>query len=442
MPKKKRKPRKTASQHRRHAGGARAHRSTAPEALLREFEEWAYANDLLVKDSTWLVGAAIDLKRDWLGSADPTAWSGADIRAVLTELFPTRVVLEPGDGQLLTPTITLYLTFLLQTERLRTDLSEPQLTALMEALAAEVPRALAAPSGRSMGGNIMAYAVEQGVDVSDPAAIAAFMQHYNSLPRADRVAISDGAADGAPAGPPRPTRALAQIWPKALGPLPDPAALERGPFDLVKTAAWMEQSLLLTRARVIAEHVGAGLPVTSTGALRRADTAALMERLGLHRELEPQSMWDVTELTVVWLALARLGYLDIGKTRVRPGEESLPPAGASAQDVVTAGAAVHAAVLHALVQARTDHASDGAEPALVWGALLRAADPAGVAVVAPSPLDDKLAWDLDARRLYYLAHDLGTLSEVGVLERKGNTFRLPRELFPIVPAAMSMVDDD
>ncbi|MFD1504142.1 hypothetical protein ACFSBG_00435, partial [Georgenia yuyongxinii] len=250
-----------------------------------------------------------------------------------------------------------------------------------------------------------------------------------------------GIAAPRPAGSSRPTRALAQIWPKALGPLPDPAALERGPFDLVKTAAWMEQSLLLTRARVLAEHVGAGLPVTSTGALRRADTAALMERLGLHREFEPQSMWDVTELTVVWLALARLGYLDISKTRVRPGEESLPPAGASAQDVVTAGAAVHAAVLHALVQARTDHASDGEEPALVWGALLRAADPAGVAVVAPSPLDDRLAWDLDARRLYYLAHDLRTLTEVGVLERKGDTFRLPKELFPIVPAAMSMVDD-
>lgn len=412
MPKKKRKPRATASQQRRHSGGARAHRSTAPEALLEEFERWAHAHDLFVSDSTWLVGAAIDLKRDRLGSADPTAWSSADIRAVLTELFPTRVVLEPGDGRLVTPTITLYLTFLLQTDRLRTDLSEPELTALMQALAAEVPRALATPSGRSVGGTATADAVEQRVDVSHPAGSA------------------------------RTDRPMAEIWPQALGRLPHPAALESGPVDLAATAAWMERSLLLTRARALVEHVGAGLPVTSTGALRRADTLALLERLGLTREPSPRSMWDVVELAAVWVALARLGYVDVGQTRVRPGEEQLPTADAPAQDVVTAGAAVHAAVLHSLLQARAEDPGEGREPALVRGALLRAAEPGGIAVVAPSPFGGRLAWDLDARRLSALAHDLRTLAEAGILEQKGDTFRLPRELFPVVPAALSMLGED
>jgi hypothetical protein len=406
MPKKKRKPRTTASQQRRHAGGTTSHRSTAPEALLEEFEQWAGAHHLLVADSTWLVAAAIDLKRTWLGSADPTAWSSEHIRVVLTELFPAKVLLEPGDGQLLTPTITLYLTFLMQTGRLRTDLTEPQLTALMERLAGEVPQALASPD-RRVGGDVVASTAEQGAGV-------------------------DGAA--------RTSRPLAEIWPKALGGLPDPAALESGPFDLARTAEWMERSLLLTRARAIVEQVGAGLPVTGTGALRPADTEALLERLGIGGGPESQSMWDVVELTVVWLALARLGYLDIGESRVRPGEEQLPPPGAPVQDVVTAGAAVHAAVLHSLVQARVDDPGEAREPEVVWGALLRAAEPGGLAVVAPSPSDDRLAWDLDLRRVYYLENDLRTLAGVGVLEQEGDTFRLPKELFPVVPAAMSMLD--
>src|SRR5690606_23505359 len=43
-----------------------------------------------------------------------------------------------------------------------------------------------------MSGNIIAYALEQGFDMSDPAAVDAFMHFYNGLPYEARVAITDG----------------------------------------------------------------------------------------------------------------------------------------------------------------------------------------------------------------------------------------------------------
>src|SRR5690625_4570695 len=43
----------------------------------------------------------------------------------------------------------------------------------------------------SFGDNVIAYAVHQGVDVTDPDALNHFMAYYNALPHEERVAISD-----------------------------------------------------------------------------------------------------------------------------------------------------------------------------------------------------------------------------------------------------------
>jgi hypothetical protein len=472
MPKKKSKPRKTASQRRRHQGGL-PHRATpaaAVTALLAELEDWARELDLFIEDSTWLVERAIELKRDHLASPDPTAWTEEEIRAVLTELFPRTVATTADEARLVTPAMTLYFSFLLSTGRFRSPLTDASLTALMEQLATEVPQALEDPARRSMGGNLVHYAIEHGVDVSDPAQLAAFMEHVNGLSYEERVAITDGAAtaggsptaggattaDGATAagGPPWPGAAFglgadaeaggaaspfAEIWPASLGHPPDHTALSRGPFDPEEAAELFERSVLLRRARQLLEWVGDGRPVTTTGALRLSDTAEVIDLLGISVHAAPRSMWWVRELVLLWVPLVRLGYLAVGRTRVTPGEEALPGADAAPAEVATAGAGLHAAVLHAFLEAHPDRPGFALEPDLTLGALLRAAEPQGLTIPAREVDGDARPPGEDDYPVRFLGHDLANLATLGILEREGDTYRLPEALHPIVPTAVRML---
>ncbi|MFH5822556.1 hypothetical protein [Georgenia sp. AZ-5] len=443
MPKKKHKPRRTASQRRRHQGAPRrdAHRAVPADtgALLQELEDWARGLDLFLEDSTWLVDTAIDLKSDFLDSPDPTAWTEAEIRTVLTELFPRKVVTDAGDRRLLAPAMTLFFTFLLATGRWRSPLGEAEVTALMEQLAADVPQAFEDASRRTMGGNIIEHALQDGVDVRDPAALADFVARDNSLPYDERVAISDGVAPNTD-GPEGALNPFASIWPVTLGPTPRLDVLAAGPFEAAEVAASFERSPILRRARALVGWVGAGRPVTSTGALRRADTLELMRLTGIERDEEPRSMWEVPELAVVWVAVARAGYVEIGKTRVTPGGRALPPVDGPAEAVAGAGAGLHAAVLHALLDDRGGEGSIAHEPDLLLGALLRAAEPEGFTCPEPPVTGDD--WDPAAMPALLLHADLVQLARMGIVERQADTFRLPELLHPVVPAALSMLTTD
>lgn len=429
MPKKKPKPRKTPSQRRRHQGAP--HRHTAPAAvpaLLAELEEWARELDLFIEDSTWLVERAIDLKREQLASPDPTAWTEQEIRAVLTEAFPRSIATTADDARLLVPAMTLFFSFLLSTGRFRSALTDAALTALMEELATEVPQALEDPTRRSMGGNLVRYAVEQGVDVSDPA------------PAPARPGTAFGLAGGpAPDGGTReePVNPFARIWPSALGHAPDLTALSSDPVDAARAAELFERSVLLRRARQLLDWLGDGRPVTSTGALRLADTTAVMGLLGISSHTAPRSMWWVRDLVLLWVALVRLGYLEVGRTRVTPGEEALPGGGAAPEEVATVGAGLHAAVLHAFLEDRPDRPSVALEPDLTLAALLRAAEPEGLTMPAR---DDALPSE-DDHRVRYLGRDLDILAALGMLEREGSTYRLPAALHLIVPVAVRLLVD-
>ncbi|KAE8763814.1 hypothetical protein [Georgenia thermotolerans] len=386
MPKKKPKPRKTPSQRRRHQGPPPRHvPAAAVPALLAELEEWARELDLLIEDSTWLVERAIDLKREQLGSPDPTAWTEPEIRAVLTELFPRAVAATGDDARLLVPAMTLFFSFLLSTGRFRSPLTDARLTALMEELAGQVPQAF------------------------------------------------EGGAEGEEREP------FADIWPPALGPAPDLDALSEGPFEAADVAAWFEGSVLLPRARAFVAWVGAGRPVTSTGALRPADTAEVLHVLGFPEAVAPRSMWQDRELVLLWVALVRLGYLHVGASRVTPGEEALPAPDASPEAVAGAAAALHAAVLHAFLEANPGEPTYALEPDLTLGALLRAAEPGGLTVTEPG--EDVLVGD-EGLTISLLRTDLDLLARVGVLEQEGDTFRFPEPLHPVLPAALHMLGGD
>lgn len=387
MPKKKPKPRKTPSQRRRHQGGAPHPRPpvSAVPALLAELEEWARELDLLIEDSTWIVERAIDLKREQLGSPDPTAWTEQEIRAVLTELFPRTVAATGDDARLLVPAMTLFFSFLLSTGRFRSPLTDAGLTALMEELAREVPQAF----------------------------------------------------DGGPVHEGR--EPFADIWPAALGPVSDLDALSEGPFEAADVAAWFERSVLLPRARAFVAWVGQGRPVTSTGALRTADAAEVLHVLGFPEAVAPRSMWQDHELVLLWVALVRLGYLHLGKSRVTPGEDTLPGPDAAPEAVAGAAAALHAAVLHAFLEANPGEPTYALEPDLTLGALLRAAEPGGLTVTEPA--EDAIVGD-EGLTISLLRTDLDMLARVGVLEQEGDTFRFPEPLHPVLPVALHMLGED
>ncbi|GAA1623962.1 hypothetical protein [Georgenia ruanii] len=429
MPKKKPKPRKTPSQRRRHQGAPDRHAApVAVPALLAELEEWARELDLFIEDSTWLVERAIDLKREQLGSPDPTAWTEQEIRHVLTEAFPRRVATSADDARLLVPAMTLFFSFLLSTGRFRSALSDAGLTALMEELAGEVPRALQDPARRSMGGNVLEYATELGVDVADPAQLAAFLERFNNLPYEERVAITDGTVFDEPGK-------HVWAWPATLGHEPDACALSTGPFDADAAAAWFARSPLWRRARALLGWVGESRQLTSTGALRRADTAEVVSLLGIEGNPSPTSMWKVGELVLLWVALVRLGYLEVGDKHVTPGEEALPEPDAAG--ISAAAASLHAAVLHAFLE-RGAEEYRATVPDLAVGALMRAAEPAGLTAVSPG-LDTR-PWGADELGTRFIASDLAKLASLGVVEREGDTYRLPEMLHPIVPAAVAMLD--
>lgn len=215
MPKKKHRPGSGAarSPRPRAAQAPRAGRAARESAaLLREFEEFARGLDLFIEDSTGLVRTALRLKAERLGSPDPTAWTAEEIRTVLTGLLPHEP-LDAAARRLLVPTVTLYFGFLGRTGRWSSPLDEDALTVLMEEMAREVPAAFAAhdaePAQRT---EPTAEPAEPAVEPAEPTA------DPTTDPTTDPSDLTDEpAATGGMFGP--------DVWPVALGPVPDPGVL-------------------------------------------------------------------------------------------------------------------------------------------------------------------------------------------------------------------------
>ena len=76
--------------------------------------------------------------------------------------------------------------------------------------------------------------------------------------------------------------------------------------------------------RAMVEWVGAGQPVTQTGAMRRNDTMEWMRRYGLRvtDETKPASMWEIRDIGQPWGIAIETGMLELTSTKVRPGPAS------------------------------------------------------------------------------------------------------------------------
>jgi hypothetical protein len=81
---------------------------------------------------------------------------------------------------------------------------------------------------------------------------------------------------------------------------------------------------LLTRMTALTEWVRPGRKLTSTMAMRRADTLEWLRRFGLLTTAESttNSMWDRPELAAPWSIAAVCGLIDSSTTKARPGPKA------------------------------------------------------------------------------------------------------------------------
>lgn len=336
----------------------------------------------------------------------------------------------------------------------------------------------------SFSDNLIRFAVDQGVDITDAAELADFMDAYNSLSHDERVAVTDtgqlpdgatfdatprgGRGSGAAFGLARSGRPVADRAPSGASRLrlvggtdveddaryadPDdlrarygdedadlPEFLDGVPMpDLDEVwptpeneASFLQDSQLVRWARTMVDWLGGGRPVTSTGALRRRETDEIAELLGIRTWSEPpRSMWDVLELSVVWAALVRSGVVELSATRSYPGLPLLHPSD-SVESRAAAGRLFHASILDTYLHSHDGEIRAEAAPATVL-ALVAAAGPDGLHLPRPR----SAAWWSDDWFVYL---NFRELTRLGMLRRTEDTYRLPAVLVPVLTITMGML---
>ncbi|MPV35606.1 hypothetical protein [Georgenia subflava] len=439
----------------------------------RLVEEFAASREAAGQDGddAWVLQPLAELKRDLLDSPDPTVWRSDELAELLLDVVPRKIHLDADDRDLLVPTLADFFAFLEAGGRWSAR-STPR-AELVADLAQHEPAiraALADPGRRSMGGNIIDFALSQGLDVSDDASLGKVMEMFNALSYEERAAVTEtgrlpgaaapggtgaggdhaGAAFGlAPDGRPRLSVVpdldepdwpegedpddveLADIWPGFLGDPLDPD-YEPPALSASEQAAALAGTELVRRADLLLDWLGTGKKVTSTGALRQADTAEVVRLLGLDPP-PVRSMWDVPELTLLWAALITGGFVDVGRTTVRPATEAAPwePHGGLADRRVEAGTVLLTAALTAFLALQEDGTTMAHMAPMTFLALTKATQPGGVHLAPDGHDDDVLALLVHA--------DLVALAAAGVLSVSDDRYTLVPQLLPMLDVVMHQV---
>ena len=119
-----------------------------------------------------------------------TRWTCRDLYEIYLELYPAKVMVEADElDEILAETKT-FITFLAQTKLLDEDSESPDvLCDFLSEIAPEFREQMADSSRYSFGKRLWTEAASEGVSPDDPAAVEAFMDRFNTRPRAERDAI-------------------------------------------------------------------------------------------------------------------------------------------------------------------------------------------------------------------------------------------------------------
>lgn len=273
-------------------------------------------------DRGWVAEQVLDFKWGYL-DGDMGRWSPGDIEEILLQLYPRKVVLEPGDEPRVVEGLTALLRFLAVEGLIEGgEATARRLTDAIAAVGGAFRLAMADKGRWGMGKRLMSGATSSGFDLSDQASLDAWMAHFNQLPRAERNRILGTSPGGSGLlGAAGPLHAHSQR--PTLAPLP-PITLP--PLDALRQAA--QASVWADRVRRLAEFVGRGRPLTQRGNLKLADAKALVDVLETHdrvdetigdRTFKTQSATDLTGVDLTFRLACAAGVLAVDRSKVRPG---------------------------------------------------------------------------------------------------------------------------
>jgi hypothetical protein len=141
--------------------------------LVEHFESWAIVRGVAAQAR--IVARLVDYKLD-VDQESPSSWTPEDLKDLLLEWSPEELVLEPGELELLVPSVRSFLTFLDHTGQLAPE--GTRLAALEATLDWIAPKLEARMLDTSRFGPVKRAVTamrEAGVDPDDPDAVAEFL---------------------------------------------------------------------------------------------------------------------------------------------------------------------------------------------------------------------------------------------------------------------------
>lgn len=327
------------------------------------FTTWASGRPGIEPD---VVQTLAEFKRDYCSRADPARWECGDLGVLLLDVIPRKVVADDEWFDAVLPTVREYLQFLADRRLLhRRGESLPHLLEELDDIEREFWSVVHDPRVQGPGKAILTAMMPAGAGMpTDQAGLDDLMNRFNALPLAERDRILGHAV-------PLPLRAagIGGLDDEALGvefdddeeegsaPLAGMSmpAVRRYPGDQLAAAA--RQSTTLNQLAGLADWLGAGRPLTSTGVLKVADARRVIGHLGLAEggtegsEPEPEAVGgaesvggaapgpeasrgddplpalrsarDFLPLNRLWTIAEELEWIEVSRSRAMPGPAAL-----------------------------------------------------------------------------------------------------------------------
>ena len=309
-----------------------------PDRVLADFEAWS-ADHRVPADSlerqSHRVSQLLDARGRWSARRDPLVWRSGDVHGLL-DLAVRKVTDVSGLAEHGVETLRAYLAYLEAEDRFHpSSAKHPALLRELERAAAWFAEAMADPRRYAMAKLFFTGAHEDGVDVTDGAALAAWLEEFNTRPFDERaaflgpllvsnpeLAVAEFVNDGGVVAAVSPGRketylAIREEYgrPCSCG---HPAVL-LDPRELLGRAA--SSTLTLRRLAFLGEWCEPGRPVDRHGAPVGADLAELCAQFGLSAPhgTKIRTLRDAPQAEEVWRLAVATDVVRVGRTRALPG---------------------------------------------------------------------------------------------------------------------------
>lgn len=245
----------------------------AKAALLDRFKAWLGDRHRRMPPSDAAAtagdaGLALDWKWGYAGG-DLGRWTTGDIGEFLLEWCPRKLSMPPEESATIPFAVATLMAFL-NDEALLSPGSSPPGDLISETvdLTDEFVAAMGDPSNFGVAKSLFAAAATDGVDLSDPEQMQAWMEKFNARPEEERRRLIPDTALAAP-----PTK-------PALPPVVPP--------DDTEVAASRAAAPILAKFAALAEFTAAGRKLTQKGNFTLADARALVDLLDTGDVMDPK----------------------------------------------------------------------------------------------------------------------------------------------------------